>query len=62
MKTFTYFKTMLGIASLASLACFTTNAQITINKSDMPQIGGVYISTNDTTPTVTPGAAGTNQT
>jgi hypothetical protein len=61
MKTSTFFKTLWGITSLAVFSCFNTTAQITLTVSDMIQIGGVYVSANDTLPTISPGSSGANQ-
>lgn len=62
MKTSTFFKTSLSLAALALTGAFNASAQITLNEGDMAQVGGQYIFINDTTPTVTPGSAGANQT
>src|SRR5579863_2626113 len=64
MKTFTCFKTSLGIAVLAVFGFIPQQgrAQITITESDLTQIGSDYVAANDTLPTVTPGSRGTNQT
>lgn len=62
MKNSAYFKIPITVILLTALIVYTSSAQITITKSDMPEVGKVYIVANDTTPTVTPGSAGANQT
>jgi hypothetical protein len=60
MKTSTYFKISIGMASMAILGCFSASAQITLQESDMISIGGTYVLANDTAPalSVHPGAEG----
>jgi len=47
MKTSTYLKTSFGVAAFTLLG-FTSQAQITITESDMPQVGAIYVTVNDT--------------
>lgn len=55
-------KRNLPMAALLLLMTLGANSQITINTSDFPSIGYLYIHALDNTTTINPGNAGTNQT